>query len=64
MEVLHLIRDSTIAMVKSVGDSNIHKMTATKFGTDSEELLLKWGKDHGVRTKLKIACKSAFVCFL
>ncbi|THU61461.1 hypothetical protein C4D60_Mb07t23520 [Musa balbisiana] len=55
VEVLQLLHDSTIAMVKSVGDSNIHKMTATKFGTDSEELLLKWGKDHGVRTKLKIA---------
>ncbi|RRT40759.1 hypothetical protein B296_00030310 [Ensete ventricosum] len=50
-------------MVKSVADSNIHKMTATKFGTDSEELLLKWGKDHGVRTKLKIACKSVYLSF-
>ncbi|KAJ8470563.1 hypothetical protein OPV22_024906 [Ensete ventricosum] len=55
VKVLQLLRDTTIAMVKSVADSNIHKMTATKFGTDSEELLLKWGKDHGVRTKLKIA---------
>ncbi|URE15978.1 SET domain containing protein [Musa troglodytarum] len=55
VEVLQLLRDTTIAMVKSVGDSNIHKMIATKFSTDSEELLLKWGKDHGVRTKLKIA---------
>ncbi|RWW00618.1 hypothetical protein GW17_00036408, partial [Ensete ventricosum] len=63
VKVLQLLRDTTIAMVKSVADSNIHKMTATKFGTDSEELLLKWGKDHGVRTKLKIACKSVYLSF-
>ncbi|WOL19036.1 hypothetical protein Cni_G27833 [Canna indica] len=54
-KVLHLLHDTTVAMVKSVGDSHVDRMTTKKFGADSEELLLKWGKDHGVQTKLTIA---------
>ncbi|XP_042468033.1 uncharacterized protein LOC122051140 isoform X5 [Zingiber officinale] len=41
-------------MIKTVGDNNINTMTAKKFGTDSEELVLKWGQDYGLKTMLSI----------
>ncbi|KAG6520191.1 uncharacterized protein LOC122051184 [Zingiber officinale] len=54
IEVLHLVHNTIFAMIKTVGDNNIETMTAKKFGTDSEELLLKWGQDHGLKTMLSI----------
>ncbi|KAG6517502.1 hypothetical protein ZIOFF_020894 [Zingiber officinale] len=54
IEVLHLVHNTIFAMIKTVGDNNIDTMTAKKFGTDSEELLLKWGQDHGLKTMLSI----------
>ncbi|XP_042468108.1 uncharacterized protein LOC122051186 isoform X2 [Zingiber officinale] len=54
IEVLHLVHNTIFAMIKTVGDNNINTMTAKKFGTDSEELLLKWGQDHGLKTMLSI----------
>lgn len=61
VEVLHLLHNTIFAMIKTVGDNNIDTMTAKKFGTDSEELLLKWGQDHGLKTMLSITCKFAFI---
>lgn len=62
MKVLHLLHDTTVAMIKSLCDSDTDKMTV-KFGADSEDLLMTWAKNHGVKTMLKIDCESV-LCIL
>ncbi|KAG6520127.1 hypothetical protein ZIOFF_017159 [Zingiber officinale] len=54
IDLLHLVHNTIFAMIKTVGDNNINTMTAKKFGTDSEELVLKWGQDYGLKTMLSI----------
>lgn len=58
LEVLHVLENATVAMINSFGDLASDCMIAKNFDTNARELL-KWGKNHGVRTKLNIACKSS-----
>ncbi|KAL6001971.1 hypothetical protein ACLOJK_040535 [Asimina triloba] len=55
MELLQLLRNKTMDMIKSLGENNINGRMIEKYNSGPEELLLQWGKDHGVRTKLEIA---------
>ncbi|KAJ6846217.1 uncharacterized protein M6B38_279240 [Iris pallida] len=55
MEVLQVLQKATVSMINCVGAQNIDSMIVKWVDTDAEESLMKWGKDHGVRTKLKIA---------
>lgn len=57
-EVLQVLRDTTIDMMKSFGSKNIVEKFGENCNSDAENLLLQWGKNHGVKAKLQIACKS------
>lgn len=54
IKVLQVFKNRIITMIESVGVQNVDEMTIEKLDADTEEVLLKWGEDHGVRTKLKI----------
>lgn len=63
-EVLQVLRDATIDKIKSFGSKNIEENITEKCNSDTENLLLQWGTNHGVKTKLQIACKSSPRCEL
>lgn len=52
-----MLRNATVAMINSSGAKSPDCMIAKSFDSDAN-MLLKWGESHGMRTKLKIACKS------
>ncbi|XXG58273.1 hypothetical protein AAC387_Pa04g0626 [Persea americana] len=54
-EVLQVLRDTTIDMMKSFGSKNIVEKFGENCNSDAENLLLQWGKNHGVKAKLQIA---------
>ncbi|XP_077238307.1 SET domain-containing protein isoform X2 [Tasmannia lanceolata] len=54
VQVLQELHDATVDMIKSLGGKNIANKIIEKCTSDAEELLLQWGKDHGVRSKLQI----------
>lgn len=64
IQVLQVLKNIIMTIINSVGVQNIHEMTIEKLDADTDEMLLTWGEDHGVRTKLKIACKSSCIFFL
>ncbi|XP_008781907.1 actin-histidine N-methyltransferase isoform X2 [Phoenix dactylifera] len=55
IQVLQVLKSKIITMINSVGVQNIDEMIIEKLDAGTEEMLLIWGEDHGVRTKLKIA---------
>nr|XP_010913651.1 uncharacterized protein LOC105039260 [Elaeis guineensis] len=55
IQVLHVLKNRIMTMINSVAVQNIHEMIIEKLDADTEEMLLTWGEDHGVRTKLKIS---------
>ena len=57
MEVLQMLRSALVAMINSFEATDSDYMIIKNFDSDTKELM-KWGGNHGMRTKLKIACKS------
>ncbi|KAH7671749.1 [Ribulose-bisphosphate carboxylase]-lysine N-methyltransferase protein [Dioscorea alata] len=53
--VLKFLLDQTEDIFNAVGAGNIVEMISNKFNSSAEDSLLKWGRTHGVETKLRIA---------
>lgn len=62
--VLQELRKAVIHMIHEYG--NVHSMVAKTLENSCEKgnCLLEWGESNGVRTSLKIACKSSPLHFL
>lgn len=56
--VLQLLVDEILVRLTSVGLTDKHQMALQTENHETEDSLLKWGEQHGVKSKLQIACKS------
>ncbi|KAG9455855.1 hypothetical protein H6P81_000363 [Aristolochia fimbriata] len=54
-QILHMLADRVVKMIESFGIKHTEEMMIEKDKYDANDLLLKWGEDNGVRTKLQIA---------
>lgn len=57
VEILNRLQDETLEKIKSYGDNNMDKMMIVKCVSNVESLLLEWGENNGVNSKLQITCK-------
>lgn len=56
--ILQGLRETILDLISDFGDQNNVKGVIEKYHScDQEECLVEWGKSHGVKTQLKIACK-------
>ncbi|XP_010259843.1 PREDICTED: uncharacterized protein LOC104599142 [Nelumbo nucifera] len=54
-EDLQDLKGATIDLISSLGDKNDEEIRIEKCSCSTVELLLQWGKNNGVKTKLQIA---------
>ncbi|MQL90093.1 hypothetical protein Taro_022677 [Colocasia esculenta] len=54
VEVLRVLKEATVAMISKVGAHCSDYAVCEGSNSSAEELLLKWGEEQGVKTKLKI----------
>ncbi|XP_062196486.1 uncharacterized protein LOC133899515 [Phragmites australis] len=54
-EVLQILQDEIVVTLRSVGKTDDAQMVVQTQNHDAEDFLLKWGKHHGVKSKLQIA---------
>jgi hypothetical protein len=59
-EVLQMLQNDIVERLRSVGKADDAHMVSQTQNHDSEDSLLKWGEYHGVKSKLRIACKSPY----
>ncbi len=66
MGVLQVLRDEILIRLRSLELEDNDQMVVQIRNQNMEDSLLKWGEQHGVKTKLQIACKcpdkSQIVC--
>ncbi|OVA20926.1 hypothetical protein BVC80_8839g12 [Macleaya cordata] len=55
VEVLCVLRDTIIDMIRAFGNRTDEETVIEKCTCHAEELLLQWGQNHGLQTKLQIA---------
>jgi len=56
-EVLQMLQNEIVERLRSVGKADDAQMVCQTQNHDAEDSLLKWGEHHGVKSKLRIACK-------
>lgn len=60
MDVFEELRHATLEKIRIFGDkSRLKTQIVEDLSIEKEECILQWGERNGVRTKLKIACKSS-----
>ena len=56
-EVLQMLQNEIVERLRYVGKADDAQMVCQTQNHDAEDSLLKWGEHHGVKSKLRIACK-------
>lgn len=59
-EVLQKLKDQIVVRLRTVGKTDDAQMDSETQNHDAEDSLLKWGEQHGVKSNLRIACKSRY----
>ncbi|KAL6659185.1 hypothetical protein ACP70R_003225 [Stipagrostis hirtigluma subsp. patula] len=62
-EVLQILKDEIVVRLRSVGNTDDAQMIVETQNHNTEDSLLKWGENHGVKSKLQIACKPPDMIF-
>jgi hypothetical protein len=63
--ILQGLRQTIFDLISGFGDQNNLKGVLEKYHScEKEEHLIEWGKSHGVKTQLKIACKVHLILYV